>query len=104
MLTHAGLDNACLAVVTTPDPPMALAVIEAVRRIASGAYVVARCRNYIFKPDMEKAGAAMVVDEENMVGVDPAEAVVDGLRSGGTEEMVCALGMSGVEPSPARPS
>lgn len=96
VLLHAGINNACMVVITIPDPRMTIYVIETVKRIANRALVVARCRYHIFKNDMEKAGAEVVADEENMVGMHLAEAVVHALQEADSEEMACALGLSGV--------
>lgn len=96
VLMHAGVNNACMVVITIPDPRMVISIIEAVKRLADKAVVVARCRYNIFRTDMEKAGAEVVADEENMVGMHLAEAVVHTLQEADSEEMACALGMSGV--------
>ncbi len=96
VLVHAGLNETCLVVITIPDPRMTIAIIEAVKRLSHKAPVVARCRYHIFKQAMEKAGAALVVDEENVVGIELAESVIDSLYRADSEEMACALGISGV--------
>ncbi|MCF8096158.1 MAG: cation:proton antiporter [Desulfobacteraceae bacterium] len=96
VLVHAGINNACLVIITIPDPRMTISIIETVKRLADRAVVVARCRYHIYKTDMEKAGAEVVADEENMVGMHLAEAVVHALQNADSEEMACALGLSGV--------
>lgn len=96
VLVHAGLNQTCLVIITIPDPRMTLSIIEAVKRLAHKAPVLARCRYHIFKGDMEKAGAALVVDEENVVGMELAQAVIATLRQADSEEMACALGLSAV--------
>jgi CPA2 family monovalent cation:H+ antiporter-2 len=91
VLNHAGVTGACLVVVTIPDPRAARFIVETVRRIAPGATVIARGRYHIHNREIEKAGAHLIIDEENMVGEQLANAVLDCLSGTGNISCACSL-------------
>lgn len=68
VLEQAGVDVACVVVVTIPDPRASRAVIEQVRSIAPDVVVVARARYNLLRWELEAAGATVIVDEEDEVG------------------------------------
>lgn len=96
VLIHSGMKNTCLAVVTIPDPRMARNIVENIRKISPGSTVIARSRYHIHNGEIEKAGAHMIIDEENMVGKELAKTVIDGLKGAGDLEISCACALAGL--------
>jgi len=98
VLIHAGMKNTCLAVVTIPDPRMVRSIVENIRQISSNSTVIARSRYHIYNREIEKAGAHMIIDEENMVGKDLAQAVIDCLKGTGEgdPDISCACALAGL--------
>ncbi len=95
LLIHAGVSGACLVVVTIPDPRAAKFIVETIRRIAPGATVIARGRYHIHNREIEKAGAHLIIDEENMVGDELAKAVISCLSGDGRYNLSCACALPG---------
>jgi CPA2 family monovalent cation:H+ antiporter-2 len=91
VVAHAGIRGACVVAVTIPDPRSARAIIQNVRVLDPNATVVARCRYHIAEEELRRAGADVVVDEEDMVGQELARQVVAFLRSVSPEDVACAL-------------
>ncbi len=77
ILHHAGLDLALALVVTIPDPQTARLIIRQARLIAPQVRVIARARYHIVADSLAMAGAGEVVDEEEMVGRQLGERVVN---------------------------
>ncbi len=96
VLIHAGMKNTCLVVVTIPDPRMVRNIVENIRKISSDSTVIARSRYHIYNREIEKAGAHMIIDEENMVGKDLAQAVMDCLKGTGDLDISCACALAGL--------
>jgi len=90
------MKNTCLAVVTIPDPRMVRNVIENIRKISSASTVIARSRYHIYNREIEKAGAHMIIDEENTVGKDLGQAVIDCLKGTGDLDISCACALAGL--------
>jgi len=95
-LLHAGVSGACLVVVTIPDPRAARFIVETIRRIAPGATVIARGRYHIHNREIQKAGAHLIIDEENMVGDELAKAVIGCLAGDGRSDVSCACALAGL--------
>ncbi len=68
VLEHAGLVDASFVVVTVPNADNALRIVQYVRSAAHDATVIVRARFHRSLPDLEIAGAHIVVDEEHEVG------------------------------------
>ncbi len=74
--------NAARAVaVTLPDPAAARQVIEQVRSLSPGTPLVARARYHVYRWELMVAGAPVVVDEEEQVGLRMASALRGLLRT-----------------------
>ena len=68
VLIHAGIEHACIAVVTVPDPGTAVGVVETLRRLKPQIVIAARCRYNRSLTDLQNAGADIVIDEETQIG------------------------------------
>jgi len=77
VLEHAGLREAAFVVVTTPGADIALDVVRYIRQHAPGAQVLVRARFHRSLPELTRAGAHVVVDEEHEVGRRIAEAYLE---------------------------
>ncbi|MEM8885345.1 MAG: cation:proton antiporter [Planctomycetota bacterium] len=73
VLQHAHVEQAASIVVTVPDAATAALSIRVARSLAPDIRIVARARYSRAKPDLEAAGADVVVDEEHSVGRTLAE-------------------------------
>ncbi|MGD8451810.1 MAG: cation:proton antiporter [Phycisphaerae bacterium] len=80
VLEHLGVEAALAVAVTLPDPAGARQVIEQVRAIAPEATIIARARYHVYRWELMVAGAPIVVDEEDQVGLHMARAVRKVLR------------------------
>ncbi len=68
VLEHVGLQRAMLIAVTIPDPGDVVQIVRLARALAPEALVVARARYHRSRGLIERAGAHIVVDEEEDVG------------------------------------
>jgi CPA2 family monovalent cation:H+ antiporter-2 len=75
VLSHAQVAEADVVAVTLPDPAAARRVIRQVRAKAPRVYLIARARYHVSVSDLQRAGADVVVDEEETVGRRLAEAL-----------------------------
>ncbi|NLH48002.1 MAG: sodium:proton exchanger [Myxococcales bacterium] len=75
VLLHAGVRRAEIVAVTVPNPQTSRQIIESVRALAGPKKVVARARYHVLRWEPEIAGATVVVDEEEQVGLKLAEEV-----------------------------
>jgi len=75
VLEHVRVGQASAVVVTLPNPAAARHVIEQVRSLSPQTPIVARARYHIYRWELILAGAAVVVDEEEEVGLCIASAV-----------------------------
>ena len=85
IISHLGIDSACVVVVTVPDSRSAGRILQNIRALAPEASVIIRSRYHIATPELWAQGAAFVVDEENVVGRELARQVVGFLRESGPE-------------------
>ncbi len=67
-LNLAGVKQAHLVVITIPNDVFATDTIRAIRQLTQECSVVARCRYKAFVAELERAGADMVVCEEDEAG------------------------------------
>ena len=81
VLEHVRVAAARTVVVTVPDPTAARRVIEGVRSLAPQTPIIARARYHVYHWELIAAGAEVVVDEEDEVGLRIASAVRKMLRS-----------------------
>jgi len=69
VLDHAGVHHADVVVITAPDVVTVRQVIHLVRRMNPAARIIARARYHVFRWELHIAGAEIVVDEEEQVGL-----------------------------------
>jgi CPA2 family monovalent cation:H+ antiporter-2 len=81
LLEHAGVHEAIAAVVTLPVADVSREVIELLRRMKPELGIAARARHHVFRWELELAGADLVVDEEDQMGLRLAAEVRGLLRS-----------------------
>jgi CPA2 family monovalent cation:H+ antiporter-2 len=91
ILQHAKLNQACMAVVTLPDPTTAIRVIEALKTMRPGLPIAARCRYNRHIGDLEKAGADIVIDEETTIGHTLARHIVHFLQEASGTTLACRM-------------
>jgi CPA2 family monovalent cation:H+ antiporter-2 len=90
MLEKGGIHEACIVIVTVPDPRSAAQIIRTIHLLSPNLPVIARSRYQIAVPDLQRAGA-IVIDEEHTVGIAIAREVIEVLRQPQNEAMACAL-------------
>jgi CPA2 family monovalent cation:H+ antiporter-2 len=90
MLVEGGVHDACIAVVSVPDPRSAAQIIRTLHMLAPNLPIIARSRYQIAVPDLQKTGA-IVIDEEQTVGRAIAREVIEVLRQPQNAAMACAL-------------
>ena len=91
IIAHAGIHEACVVVVTVPDPRSARRILQNIHDLSPGSSVIVRSRYHIATPELWERGAAFVVDEENVVGRELARQVIDFLKDARTDQAVCQL-------------
>lgn len=96
VLQHAGLSNVCMAVVTVPDSRAAADIVSLLRRLRPTLAIAVRCRYNRHLPDLKKAGADMIVDEELGSGKVLAQHIMSFVQEGSGEVIACRL--AGQEP------
>jgi CPA2 family monovalent cation:H+ antiporter-2 len=69
VLEHAGIHRAAVVVLTVPDPATARHVIHQCRHLAPETPILVRARYHIHRWDLQLAGAAVIIDEEEQVGL-----------------------------------
>jgi CPA2 family monovalent cation:H+ antiporter-2 len=75
MLVHHGIMTAQAVVITVPDHRTVCQIAAAVRNLAPETKIIARARYHPFVPELERAGATVVIDEERVTGNRMAAAV-----------------------------
>ena len=96
VLLHAGLDRACLVVVTIPDPRSVRDTVKNIRRLSPGSTVIARSRYNMHTAEIEKAGTHLTVNEEMVVGKQLSKHVIDCLQGRGDIDFSCACALAGL--------
>ncbi len=99
VLLHAGLGQACLVVVTIPDPRGVRDIVRNIRRLSPGSTVIARSRYNLHTAEIDKAGAHLTVDEEQIVGKELSNHVIDCLQGRGNLDFSCACALAGLPES-----
>ena len=75
VLEHLRITAARAVAVTIPDPTAARRVIEQARALAPDTAIVARARYHVYRWELMVAGAPVVIDEEEHVGLHMAAAI-----------------------------
>ncbi len=83
VLEHLHVEHAAVVIVTVPDPATARQVIRGVRSLAPDTPVIARARYHVYRWELIVAGAEVVVDEEDEVGLRMASFARRKLRGAG---------------------
>jgi len=96
VLLHSGLDRACLVVVTIPDPLGVRDIVKSIRRLSPTSTVIARSRYNLHTAEIDKAGAHMTVDEEQIVGTTLSDHVIECLQGRGNIDFSCACALAGL--------
>lgn len=73
VLQHAHITTAATIVITLPDPTAVRSIVELARGLAPGVHIIARARYHIYRWELQIAGADVVVDEEQQVGLQLAK-------------------------------
>ena len=85
VLEHLRVGAARAVAVTLPDPAAARQVIEQVHSLSPETPIVARARYHVYRWELMLAGAPIVVNEEEQVGLHMASAVRKILRAAGSQ-------------------
>lgn len=91
IISHAGIQGACVIVVTVPDPRTAKRILQNIHALSPSSSVIVRSRYHIATPELWELGAAFAVDEENVVGRELARQVVQFLRDADPDTTTCVL-------------
>lgn len=91
IIAHAGIQGACVIVVTVPDPRSAKRILQNIHALSPSSSVIVRSRYHIATPELWELGAAFAVDEENVVGRELARQVVQFLRDADPDTSTCVL-------------
>jgi CPA2 family monovalent cation:H+ antiporter-2 len=91
IITHAGIQGACVIVVTVPDPRSAKRILQNIHTLSPSSSVIVRSRYHIATPELWELGAAFAVDEENVVGRELARQVIQFLKDADPNTTACAL-------------
>ena len=91
ILLHGGAAQACMAVVTVPDPATSLRVVETLRRLRPEIPIAVRCRYNRHLDRLRQAGVTILVDEETVVGRELAEVIADSLQTSSGSLLACRL-------------
>jgi monovalent cation:H+ antiporter-2, CPA2 family len=102
VLLHAGFRDACMAVVTVPDPSTVKQIVTHMRGLRPQLPIAVRCRYHRHLEIVKKAGATIIVDEETRVGHDLAHAIVDFMQETSGEILACRLAGKPVTSAAAR--
>lgn len=81
MLEHAGVSHADVVIVTLPDPGASRRVIANVRSLNRKTRIVVRARYHVYRWELMLAGADVVVDEEEQIGLRLAAEMRKQLRA-----------------------
>jgi CPA2 family monovalent cation:H+ antiporter-2 len=97
IITHAGIQGACVIVVTVPDPRTAKRILQNIHALSPGSSVIVRSRYHIATAELWELGAAFAVDEENVVGRELARQVVQFLKDADPDTTTCVLPTGEIE-------
>jgi CPA2 family monovalent cation:H+ antiporter-2 len=91
VLLHAGFNEACMAVVTVPDPTTTAQIVAYMRGLRPQLPIAARCRYHRHIETVKNAGATIIVDEEAFTGHSLAHQIVDFMQTESGESLACRL-------------
>jgi CPA2 family monovalent cation:H+ antiporter-2 len=97
IIAHAGIQGACVVVVTVPDPRAAKRILQNIHALSPSSSVIVRSRYHIATPELWELGAAFAVDEENVVGRELARQVVQFLKDADPDTTTCVLPSDGID-------
>ena len=80
---HLGLAKAIA--ITVPDPSTVRQIVRQVRSLAPETTIIVRARYHIYRSDLTLAGAHVVVDEEEEVGLRIASEVLEQMQASDSE-------------------
>jgi CPA2 family monovalent cation:H+ antiporter-2 len=86
VLEHSRIESAKAVVITIPHHDSAIAILEQVRRLAPHAHAVVRSRYQIHADDFVKAGAHVVIGDEEQIGQSLGRHLESWLASHGGRE------------------
>lgn len=90
-VAHLEIKGACLVIITVPDPRSVREIIGNIRVFSPESMIIARSRYHIASAGLSKAGANVVVDEENTIGDMLAKEIIESLRQMNLDALGCAL-------------
>ncbi len=91
ILVHAGIAEACMAVVTVPDTGAAIRIIQMIRLLTPAMNIAARCRYSRHLNNLKKAGADMVIDEEMNMGQMLSQKIIESIGESSGANIACRL-------------
>ncbi len=91
ILVHAGITESCMAVVTVPDTGAAIRIIQMIRLLTPEMNIAARCRYSRHMPDLKKAGADMVIDEEINMGQMLSQKIIESIGESSGANIACRI-------------
>ena len=103
VLEHAGIHDATVVVVTVPDSRTAAGMIRTIRRLLPNVKIIVRGRYHRHLSLLEAAGASLVVDEEQLVGVRLAETTAGQLSETDLYAMACRIVGKNAQSNPSPP-
>lgn len=91
ILHHSGLKQACMGVITVPDPKVSVQIINTIRQLTPDLSLVVRSRYNMHNQDLVNAGATVVVDEESLMGEMISSQILDCVSDDTCTLMACRL-------------
>jgi CPA2 family monovalent cation:H+ antiporter-2 len=83
VLEHIGIRRFCAVAITVPDPAASRSMIHLIKTANPGIKVIARARYHVSRWELQLAGADLVVDEEEQVGLVLAGDLLSLIESSG---------------------
>ena len=90
-LKQTGLAEARVVVITVPDPDSSATIIRLVRSIAPDTFILVRARYQVSCDRLKKAGADMLVNEEETIGMVLAVKLHDKVFAESDVALACAI-------------
>lgn len=87
VLQHAHITTAATIVITLPDPIAVRSIVELARGLAPGVHIIARARYHIYRWELQIAGADVVVDEEQQVGLQLAKELGEHMQTSSAQDV-----------------
>ncbi|CAB5103750.1 Glutathione-regulated potassium-efflux system protein KefB [Olavius algarvensis associated proteobacterium Delta 3] len=90
-LQDTGIADAAVVVITVPDPESSATIIRLVRSIAPDTRIFVRARYQVSCERLKRAGADILVNEEEMIGMVLAAKLHDAVFAASDVAMACAI-------------